>query len=560
MMGKPKIRFKGYNEDWEQRKVSEMFKVARGYVLPATDTSQEMTDEIPYPVYSSQTKDNGLMGYYSDYLYEDAITWTTDGANAGTVNFRAGKFYCTNVCGVLLSDKIETNKVIAEALNNVAKRYVSYVGNPKLMNNVMADIQIAVPTSQKERDRISSYFSYLDHLITLHQHKCDEMKRLKKYMLQKMFPQNGKKVPEIRFDGFTNGWEQRKLGETKTFFTDGNYGEAYPKSSDMVDSSIGVPFLTGGNLKDGKLDISGASYISKEKHELLTSGHLICDDIVIAVRGSLGALGYVNSDNSGWNINSQLAILRTDKEELNGKFLLQFLLSENGQKEFLRRQTGTALKQLPIGAIKDVDIPITSIDEQVKIGEYFATLDHLITLHQRKIYIFIKKMPIDWEQRKLGEVFEFQYGEFNNNPDNGGEYPIYGANGIIGGYTDWNAENSSIIGHMGAYAGYVVWGEGKHFVTYNGTIARPKDNSIDSKYGYYLLDSKKIYKICAGSGQPFVSYSDLNGIDILLPKDKDEQRLLAYYFTNLDHLITLHQHKCDELQNLKKYMLQNMFV
>lgn len=64
--------------------------------------------------------------------------------------------------------------------------------------------------------------------------------------------------------------------------------------------------------------------------------------------------------------------------------MLQFLLSENGQKEFLRRQTGTALKQLPIGAIKDVDIPITSIDEQVKIGEYFATLDHLITLHQHK--------------------------------------------------------------------------------------------------------------------------------------------------------------------------------
>ena len=164
-----------------------------------------------------------------------------------------------------------------------------------------------------------------------------------------------------------------------------------------------------------------------------------------------------------------------------------------------------------------------------------------------------------WEQRKLGEVFEFQYGEFNNNPDNGGEYPIYGANGIIGGYTDWNAENSSIIGHMGAYAGYVVWGEGKHFVTYNGTIARPKDNSIDSKYGYYLLDSKKIYKICAGSGQPFVSYSDLNGIDILLPKDKDEQRLLAYYFTNLDHLITLHQRKLEHVKKMKKSMLQKMF-
>ena len=167
---------------WEQRKVSEMFMVTRGYVLPATDTSEELSDEMPYPVYSSQTKDNGLMGYYSDYLYEDAITWTTDGANAGTVNFRDGKFYCTNVCGVLLSDKVEASKAVAEALNNVAKRYVSYVGNPKLMNNVMADIQITIPTSREERARISSYFSNLDHLITLHQHKLFCAKNVMKYI------------------------------------------------------------------------------------------------------------------------------------------------------------------------------------------------------------------------------------------------------------------------------------------------------------------------------------------------------------------------------------------
>ena len=183
----PEIRFAGFTDAWEQRKVSEMFMVTRGYVLPATDTSEELSDEMPYPVYSSQTKDNGLMGYYSDYLYEDAITWTTDGANAGTVNFRDGKFYCTNVCGVLLSDKVEASKAVAEVLNNVAKRYVSYVGNPKLMNNVMADIQITIPTSREERARISSYFSTLDHLITLHQRKCDELKNMKQYMLQNMF-------------------------------------------------------------------------------------------------------------------------------------------------------------------------------------------------------------------------------------------------------------------------------------------------------------------------------------------------------------------------------------
>ena len=153
---------------WEQRKVSELFKVTRGYVLPATETEPVQTEEKTYPVYSSQTKDNGLMGYYSEYLYEDAITWTTDGANAGTVNFRSGKFYCTNVCGVLLSDKVKANKMIAEALNKVAKGYVSYVGNPKLMNNVMADIPIMIATQEEEREKIGEYFSKLDTLITLH--------------------------------------------------------------------------------------------------------------------------------------------------------------------------------------------------------------------------------------------------------------------------------------------------------------------------------------------------------------------------------------------------------
>lgn len=148
-----------------------MFKVTRGYVLAATLTSNTKSDEMPYPVYSSQTKDFGLMGYYRDYLYEDAITWTTDGANAGTVNYRAGKFYCTNVCGVLLSDKINASQMIAEALNNVAKGYVSYVGNPKLMNNVMSDIEIIIPVSPMEQKRISDYFATLDNLITLHQRK-----------------------------------------------------------------------------------------------------------------------------------------------------------------------------------------------------------------------------------------------------------------------------------------------------------------------------------------------------------------------------------------------------
>ena len=165
----------------------KLFKVTRGYVLAAALTNATESDEMPYPVYSSQTKDKGLMGYYKDYLYEDAITWTTDGANAGTVNYRAGKFYCTNVCGVLLSNEVRANQMIAEALNNVAKSYVSYVGSPKLMNNVMADIEIQIPIQAEEREQLSQIFSNLDYLITLHQRQLEKLKSIKKSMLEKMF-------------------------------------------------------------------------------------------------------------------------------------------------------------------------------------------------------------------------------------------------------------------------------------------------------------------------------------------------------------------------------------
>ena len=356
--------------DWEQRKFSELYEknVEKNTELVGYDKTISIAT-MTYKDEGNGASDKSLKSY--------KVLRTGDLAFEGHTNkdFRYGRFVANDIGTGIMSPRFSTLRPVKDMPVSFWKYYIHYepimrsvlVNSTKagtMMNElVVADFMkqsIRVP-SIGEQEKIGEYFSNLDNLITLHHRECIILRKTK-----------------------VNDWEQRKLGETKTFFTDGNYGEAYPKSSDMVDSSIGVPFLTGGNLKDGKLDISGASYISKEKHELLTSGHLICDDIVIAVRGSLGALGYVNSDNSGWNINSQLAILRTDKEELNGKFLLQFLLSENGQKEFLRRQTGTALKQLPIGAIKDVDIPITSIDEQVKIGEYFATLDHLITLHHHE--------------------------------------------------------------------------------------------------------------------------------------------------------------------------------
>ena len=183
----PEYRFAGFTKPWEMCKIKDLFKITRGYVLSASMTTDIQTEDMPYPVYSSQTKNNGLMGYYSQYLYENAITWTTDGANAGTVNFRDGKFYCTNVCGVLLADSVVPDQMISEALNSVAKNHVSYVGNPKLMNNVMAEITLTLPESEKERQVISALLSYYDNLISSHKQKLDELQSLKSGLLQQLF-------------------------------------------------------------------------------------------------------------------------------------------------------------------------------------------------------------------------------------------------------------------------------------------------------------------------------------------------------------------------------------
>ena len=184
---KPALRFAGFEDDWKEVKVSDIFRVTRGQVLATTEISEEKTDTYKYPVYSSQTKNEGLLGYYDKYLFETAITWTTDGANAGTVNYREGKFYSTNVNGVLLSDEGFANKVIAEILNNEAWKYVSKVGNPKLMNNVMSEISLVIPNDFREISTLSIFFQDLDKAIAKQEEKVNQLKESKQTLLRKMF-------------------------------------------------------------------------------------------------------------------------------------------------------------------------------------------------------------------------------------------------------------------------------------------------------------------------------------------------------------------------------------
>lgn len=172
-------------DGWEKRRLGEIFFVTRGFVLPISKIKTTKDNEYRYPVYSSQTKENGLMGYYKEFIYEDSITWTTDGANAGDVKYRSGKFYCTNVCGVLINKEGYANIFVSEAFNQVSKKYVSYVGNPKLMNNVVKDIEIMFP-SIDEQLRISKIFNELNSEIDFLEMKLEKIKHLKQGLMQQL--------------------------------------------------------------------------------------------------------------------------------------------------------------------------------------------------------------------------------------------------------------------------------------------------------------------------------------------------------------------------------------
>lgn len=181
------FEYKEQKNDFKDVKIKDMFKITRGKVLPKEKISSNKISPNIYPVFSSQTLNNGLLGFYKDYLFQNAITWTTDGANAGTVNFRNEKFYSTNVNGVLLQKKIKPDLLTADLLNLVAFKYVSKVGNPKLMNNTMANIRIKIPSNTNARIFYSKILNKCDTKIDFINKKIDYLTTFKRFLLQNMF-------------------------------------------------------------------------------------------------------------------------------------------------------------------------------------------------------------------------------------------------------------------------------------------------------------------------------------------------------------------------------------
>lgn len=375
----PKLRFPGFTEDWEQRKVNDIFKITRGQVLATLLTTPKKTSQNIYPVYSSQTKNNGLMGYYSEYLFENAITWTTDGANAGTVNFRPGRFYSTNVNGVLINENGYACYAVSEIINKVAYKYVSKVGNPKLMNNVMSEINIMITPDIDELEQISKLIEAYNQYITLHQRKLEHLNLKKKALLQKLFPKNGERYPELRFPGFTDAWEQRKLGSIGSTYTglSGKAKEDFGHGEAQYITYLNVFLNTVSDITmTDKVEIDTTQNEVKYGDVLFTTSSETPEEV--------GMSSVWMGDSPNTYLNSFCFGFRPN-QKINPYFLGYSLRAPYMRDKIKILAQGISRYNISKNKVMELEISLPNNEEQKLLGTFLQRIDLIITLHQRKL-------------------------------------------------------------------------------------------------------------------------------------------------------------------------------
>lgn len=374
-MNTPKIRFKGFTDDWEQRKLED--------VAEFLDTMRKPLEGArripgPYPYYGA----SGIVDYVDGYLFnEELVLLSEDGANITDRNYpvcflASGKYWVNNHAHVLrLKDGNENNFVCTSLERKDYKQYNSGMAMPKLNQEVCRRIPIGCP-SFNEQKKIGDYFRELDNLITLHQRKCDETKQLKKFMLQKMFPKNGEKNPKIRFEGFTDDWEQRKLIEVC------DYVDYRGKTPTKVDN--GIFLVTAKNVKAGYIDYeSSKEYISEDDYEeVMHRGKPEIGDVLITTEAPCGNVAQVNTSNIA--LAQRIIKYRGHKNVIDNTYLKHYMLAPYFQKILFEKSSGGTVQGIKGSILHQQHIIYPMYDEQLKIGEYFDSLDDLITLHQRK--------------------------------------------------------------------------------------------------------------------------------------------------------------------------------
>lgn len=399
-MENPKIRFKGFTKDWEQRKLNEVAeKICVGFV----GTCEKFyTDESGIPMYRTGNL-NGLSLNRDDLKYvtnefhqhnqksqlkAGDILIARHGDSGKAVNYEnSEEANCLNIVIIRPDFKKCNYKFLTNCINSPeCQKHIKSLsaGSTQAVINTseIEKLGVVIPANIDEQNRIARYFSTLDNLITLHQRKCEQTKKLKKYMLQKMFPQNGAKVPEIRFYGFTYDWEQRKLSEITTMHA--RIGWQNLRTSEFLDSGDYM-LITGTDFNDGAINYSTCHFVERERYEQDKHIQIKNGSILITKDGTLGKVAYVQGLSMPATLNAGVFNVEIkDETEVNDKYLFQYLKAPFLMDYVNKKATGGTIKHLNQNILVDFPVFMPSKAEQEEIGTYFEKLDNLITLHQRQ--------------------------------------------------------------------------------------------------------------------------------------------------------------------------------
>lgn len=364
----PAIRFKGFTDTWEQRKLGDMCdEFQSGKSIKASD----ITDSGEYAVYGG----NGFRGYTDTYNHDgDYALIGRQGALCGNMNFSSGKAYFTEHA-VAVHGNADNDTLFLYYLLDLMNlgQYSGQSAQPGLAVNKIIQLKTKAPKLDEQR-LISSFFKQLDSLITLHQRKYDKLIQFKAAMLQKMFPQNGANKPEIRFKGFTDAWEQRELSDEFERFI-----------VPMRDK----PKQFGGNLPWTRIeDIEGkylndslsGQYVTDETVKQMNLKIIPKDSLIVSSSATFGVVAVVTQD----LITNQtfIGLVPNDNETLD--YWYAFFYS-NGARRYMKSESaGSTIFYIARESFEKMPIKIPLKSEMLKIGAYFDTIDHLITLHQRK--------------------------------------------------------------------------------------------------------------------------------------------------------------------------------
>ena len=385
-MGIPKIRFKGYTEDWEQRKLGKLAGKVIGGGTPKTNIAEYWNGDIPW-IQSSNVQENEMFSFdipksiTQEGLDKSAAKMVPENSIAVVTHVGVGKLvfvpfsYTTSQDFTSLAELKTDAKFTCYSLFQRLQNDLHVVQGSAIKGITKDDLltkEIMVPVIE-EQQKIGEYFFKLDHLITLHQRKCEETKKLKKYMLQKMFPQNGQSVPQIRFAGFTEDWEQRK------------FSDLYSKVSEKNDLSFGTDKIISVANMYFKEDVKDSSEEYMRTYNIMRLGD-------IAFEGNKSknyAHGRFVENTIGDGIVSHVFDVFRPKVDYDLFFWKYFINNEGVMGRIMTRCTkaSTMMTNLVANDFLKEKILVPSIDEQKEIGKYLDILDHLITLHHRKFLI-----------------------------------------------------------------------------------------------------------------------------------------------------------------------------